>query len=210
MPDGTKVKAEGLNEDQIGDGSSIIAHSEPYRVSVTIEGTADILFHKWDSDEVELKARAAKNSAAKKDNNPENCVYRNKAGELCVTGAYLKGSIREAARYIADPRSPRKSARDLYTAAVIPLEKLVSFGVKDWDYLDRQRALVQRNAITRVRPALLEGWRLTALLQCNVPDLVSPRQLNEVIAKAGLLVGIADGRPTFGRFNVVNFEVLKD
>jgi hypothetical protein len=46
--------------------AQIIAQSEPYVVSVTIEGVADLLFHRWNPEAVDEKARAAKGSAAKK------------------------------------------------------------------------------------------------------------------------------------------------
>ena len=47
-------------------GEDVIRHSEPYSVTVTITGTADLLFHAWNSEAVDEKASAAKNSAGKK------------------------------------------------------------------------------------------------------------------------------------------------
>jgi len=140
------------------DGADAIAFSEPYVAHVTIEGTAAILFHRWSNEAVAEKAAAAKNSRAKKTDNLESYVYRLDSGNLALPGEYLRQSLIGAARFRQDPRSPRKSAMDLFKAAVVPLTELADLDVKDWDYLDRRRVLIQRNAITRERPALKVRW----------------------------------------------------
>ena len=55
-------------------GEEDIAHGQPYTVSVTIEGAADLLFHRWNAEAIETKAASAKNSAAKKTDNVETYV----------------------------------------------------------------------------------------------------------------------------------------
>lgn len=181
---------------------------EPYRVEVTIEGVAPILFHRWNCESVESKSNAKKGSKEKKTDDVESYVYRNPKGELCVPGEYLRGSIVGAAKFQQDPRSPRKSAADLFKATVVSLTELASLGTKDWDYLDKRRVCIQRNAITRSRPAMHEGWKATFILMVNLPEYVSPQLLNTTIQAAGKLIGLGDFRPSFGRFNVIKFELL--
>lgn len=181
----------------------------PYVVEVEIQGTTDILFHRWSNEDVEAKGKAGKNSKAKKTDNLEAYVYRNTDGELCVPGEYLRQAIIAAAKFKPDPRSPRKSAMDLYKAGVVALNNLASLGKKEWDYEDRRRVTIQRNGVTRVRPAMLTGWKATFQLQVLIPEYLDPQSLNETIQQAGRLIGLADFRPTFGRFQVVRFEVMK-
>lgn len=182
----------------------------PYRAEVTIEGVAPILFHRWNCESVESKSKAKKGSAEKKSDDIESYVYRDEKGELAIPGEYLRGAIIGAAKYQQDPRSPRKSAADLFKAAIVSLTPLASLGVKDWDYLDKRRVTIQRNAITRSRPAMKEGWRATFILMVNLPEYVDAQLLNTTIQQAGKLIGLADFRPSFGRFNVVKFDVLDD
>lgn len=189
------------------DGANSV--QEPYMVEVTIEGTADLLFHRWSNEAVEAKAKAAKGSKAKKEDDVESYVYRNDKGEICLPGEYLRQAIIGAAKYKQDPRSPRKSAQDLFKAGVVSLTDLASLGAKEWDYLDRKRVQVQRNAVTRVRPAMLKGWKATLLIQVLLPEYIDPPMLNEVIQQAGRLIGVGDFRPTYGRFVVTKFEVLE-
>lgn len=185
-----------------------LEYSMPYRVGVKIKGDADILFHRWNCDAVEAKGKAAKGSKAKKTDDIESYVYRDAEGELCVPGEYLRQAIITAAKFRQDPRSPRKSAMDLFKAAVISLTPLAGLGVSAWDYEHKCRVQVQRNGITRVRPAIKAGWEVSFVLMVNLPEYVSPELLHSVITDAGRLIGLADFRPTYGRFQVTMFEVL--
>jgi hypothetical protein len=192
-----------------GNGAAVdIAATVPYTVQVTIEGSATLLFHRWDNEAVASKAAAAKNSAAKKRDNIESYVYRCDNGHLGLPGEYIRQSVIGAARYRQDPRSSRKSAIDLFKAGVIALTELADLGVKDWDYIDRRRATVQRSGITRERPALKAGWKATFELLVQTPEYIDQATLLAVLGEAGRLIGVGDFRPTFGRFQVVAFKVL--
>lgn len=201
-------KVVKLDAEQVTNGGEeTIAAGYPYAVSVTISGSAALLFHRWNCDAVEAKSKAAKGSAAKKSDDIESYVYRDDAGMICIPGEYLRQAIIMAAKFRQDPRSPRKSAMDLFKAAIVPLTDLASLGVEEWDYEDRRRVTVQRNGITRIRPAMKPGWCATVDLMVNIPEYVDPILLRQVIDDAGRLIGIGDFRPTFGRFTVSNWAV---
>lgn len=200
------------------DGNDTIALTAPYVAAVTIEGASTLLFHRWSNEAVAEKAAAAKGSAAKKSDDVESYVWRDQDGVICLPGRYLVGSLTDprngAAKYRQDPRSPRKSALDLYRAGVLPLTELApitsagrSAPSAEWDYLDAQRVTVQRAGVTRVRPAFLAGWRAEVQLLVTTPEYVPPNALHDVLAMAGRLVGVGDFRPTYGRFSVVRFDV---
>lgn len=184
-----------------------IGISEPYTASVRLEGVADLLFHRWNCEAVEEKAKAAKGSKAKKSDNVESYVYRNDTGEICLPGEYLRMAIVNAAKYRQDPRSPRKSAMDLYKAGIVVLTQLSTLGKKQWDYEDRRRVVIQRNGINRVRPAMRHGWQAEFEIMVSTPEYIPQRDLMETLGVAGRLVGLGDFRPTYGRFSVTNFTV---
>lgn len=189
-------------------GAATIEAGIPYRVAVQLTGAADLLFHRWNSQAVDEKAKAAKNSKAKKTDDIESYVYRNEAGELCIPGEYVRQAIVYAAKFRQDPRSPRKSAMDLYKAGVVPLTILASTGKTTWDYEDTRRVVVQRSGINRTRPALKAGWKAAFEFLILTPEYIGPMDLHAVLTQAGTLIGIADFRPTFGRFGVTSYEVL--
>lgn len=215
-----KPEPVALGGDVSDAGNDIIAFEQPYRVVVRIVGDAALLFHRWQSDSVAAKAAAAKGSAAKKTDDIESYVWRDANGHLCMPGEYLRGSLVDprngAAKYQQDPRSSRKSALDLFRAGVVALTDqavlIKASGEKaaQWDYVDRRRAVVQRSAITRERPALVEGWSCEIELMVLLPQYIDPKLLHRTLTDAGRLVGVGDFRPTFGRFSVAHFEILSD
>ena len=86
------------------------------------------------------------------------------------------------------------------------LTDLASTGVVDWDFEDKRRVTVQRAGITRTRPAMKAGWRVTLELLVNLPEY--RRHLNDTLVNAGRLIGIGDFRPTYGRFAMAQFGCL--
>jgi hypothetical protein len=202
----TMTKETALGDPTNG-GKATMDLSIPYVAQVSIEGTAPFLFHRWNCEAVEAKANAAKGSKAKKTDDVDSYVYRDARGMLAVPGEYVRQSIIGGARYQQDPRSPRKSAMDLFKAGIVVLDELCSLGVKDWDYLDRRRVQVQRNGVTRVRPAMLAGWKISLALQVLTPEYIQPAALNKALSEAGRLIGVGDFRPSHGRFLVTSFSI---
>ena len=79
---------------------------------------------------------------------------------------------------------------------------------KEWDFVQRARVTVQMSAVTRSRPAFNPGWKATIQIQVAMPQYIPPAMLHQVITEAGQLVGVADFRPTYGRFQVTSFKVV--
>lgn len=203
----TELTALG-GESPTNGGKNTIDYSRPYIATVKIRGTSDLLFNKYDCDAVEVKARAAKGSAAKKTTDPETQVYRDDKKFLCIPGEYFRQSIIHAAKFKQDPRSPRKSAADLYKAGIVVLSDLCSLGLKKWDHLDRRRVTIGgKSAVPRERPCIKKGWEVELQVMVNLPEYIDRDTLHGVIADAGRLIGVGDFRPTFGRYAPVGFKV---
>ena len=186
---------------------SVMALDAGYAVEVVLVGTAPILFHRWDDASVERKARAAKASLAKRSDDVENYVYRTSDGEISIPGKNFKACLREAARSLPDPRSPRKSARDLVQSAVQVQPFIASMGRTDWDCLDTQRVLVQRAAVSRTRPMFREGWSVSFVVVVLAPEFIASDWLHDLVSRAGRFVGLGDFRPDYGRFRMDSFQV---
>jgi hypothetical protein len=187
------------------DGATIINMEQPYSVAVAIMGTADLLFKRWSVEAIEAKAKARKNSEAKKTDDLESYVWRDEQNHICLPGEYLRQAVIHAAKFRQDPRSPRKSAMDLFKAGIISETVLASLGAKKWDFEDRRRVVIQRSGITRVRPAMHAGWKAEFVFTVLTPEYIRPQDLQETLTLAGRLVGVGDFRPTYGRFQVGSF-----
>jgi hypothetical protein len=189
------------------DAKKTIEMDVPYTLEVELEGTAPILFHRWSVEGVEAKSKAAKGSKAKKEDDLETYVYRNDKGELAIPSEYLRMSMVAASKFKQDPRSPRKSAADLVKAGVVCIDELCSTGKKEWDFIDQRRVMIQRNGITRCRPALYTGWKIRCRLNVVLPQYLPSQFMHELIQSAGMFCGLGDFRPTYGRFSVTKFGV---
>jgi hypothetical protein len=204
----TRSEVIAIGPETTNGGKVGIEYAIPYVASTRIVGVADLLFHRWNVEGVATKARAAKGSKAKKSDDLESYVYRDDDGELAIPGEYLRQAVIHAAKFRQDPRSPRKSAMDLFKAGVVCLTPLASLGARDWDYEDRRRVMIQRNGVTRVRPAMRTGWSVEIQLMVNLPEYIPPDALQDVLVNAGRLIGLADFRPTYGRFAMQHFEIV--
>jgi hypothetical protein len=183
-------------------------------LGVTIEGVSKLLMHRYDCEAVATKSKAAKGSSEKKSDNVESYVYRDEDGNLCVPAENLHASLATSAKSFQDPRSPRKSAMDLFKAGVLVLPDLLTLKrpggepYATWDFTDTRRVVVSQSAVSRTRPGLEAGWRLDADIQILLPDLISTPLLRDVLANAGAVVGLCDFRPRFGRFQITRAEVV--
>lgn len=202
-----KASLKVVNTTVTNGAKATIDASQPYVVAVTFEGASDLLFHRWNCESVDAKAAAAKNSKAKKEDDIESYVWRNNDGEICIPGEYFRQSAIHAAKFKQDPRSPRKSAMDLFKAGVVSLTDLASLGTPTWNKLDKRRVMVQRAGINRTRPAMNAGWVAEIQFQILTPEYIDPVMFQDVLSTAGRLVGVGDFRPTYGRFFITNYEV---
>ena len=207
----TKMVSEPTNG-----AKSTVESDIPYVVHVKIIGSADLLLHAWNVESVEAKGKAKKGSDTKKCDDVESYVRRNEDGLICLPSEYVRMSVINSAKFRQDPRSPRKSAMDLFKAGIVslsPLSPIVTREgetTKEWDYDHRCRVQIQRNGITRTRPAFKEGWSAELSLMVNLPGYISPSDLLETLTMAGKVIGVGDFRPSYGRFQVTSFEVQQD
>jgi hypothetical protein len=179
----------------------------PYIFEFTARGIADLLFHGWNCEAIAEKAAAAKGSKAKKGDNIESYVYRDEHGVLAIPCENMRQAMIGAAKSRQDPRSPRKSLRDLASAAITCHERYAPLGRTTWDYEHRCRVQVQRNGVTRCRPAMLKGWEATFTFCVTQPQYISPELMHDLAVYAGMFVGVCDFRPSYGKFQVVRSGV---
>lgn len=207
-------KGIGVVDGQTTGANELIDQQQPYTAIITIRGTADLLLNRFNEEEYTEKAASKKGSSVKKTDVPENRVYRNREGEVCLPGLYLTNSIVAAGKYKTDPRNARQSMMQLVKAVLIPDEDLCPVisvtgetTKEGWDYLDRRGANIQRSRIVRVRPAFFKGWTCQFVVTVLEPEYIAPDLLQELAGYAGRFGGLGDFRPTYGRFQVIAFEV---
>jgi hypothetical protein len=155
------------------------AAPDPYVVDLTIRGTRPILFH----------PRATGDSC-----------HRTEDGNVAIPGEFLRTSLVGA----------RRSHEDafLWKEEVTSLVEMADTGLREPDYFDERKATYRGQAVKRLRPALREGWTASFRLRVRSTDLIPVDVLRAALTEAGE-AGIGDLRPSFGRYEVVRFELEK-
>jgi len=124
--------------------------------------------------------------------------------------SWIEGTVRDGARKF-------RKGKDVIAGLVclddvIPLEYgkkaktpealYTQTGAVDWRYI-----VIGRVKVMRARPRF-DTWSLTFRVQI-VTEVVSVESVKDALMKAGLVCGVGDYRPKFGRFAVTSFEEVK-
>jgi hypothetical protein len=177
-----------------------------YKINSTIEGIAPVLFNRV----VTLKGGRGKPTPGQEEEAAKDRVYRNANG-LYLPAANLKRALR-----IGSVRAALKIGRGSFEpyirAAVFIEPPELEFGKDVPDFMLPSYVRIPpgtRGAlIYKVRPGLNAGWKVSAVF--NVfDDRIEEDKLKMALESAGLLIGVCDWRPEYGRFVVNKWEVSK-
>jgi hypothetical protein len=184
-----------------------------YEVKATIEGIAPILFNRFTEEamkSLDHRETGGVRTMEGKEQEALNRVYRNGNGLYCpaanlkksLLNGITKGNIKEG----------RGSARPYVEATVFIKPQEIEFGKQEPDFVHECTGRIPPKSGARVilrRPGLREGWVLSFMMVVT-DDRRSSDQLRRGLEEAGLLIGLCDGRPEFGRFIVKDWEVIKN
>lgn len=191
-----------------------------YTVSVSVEGIAPLLQHRYPLPDFESLTKGGKKQTGETDYTQEwhSYLYVNSSGEVFQPATHFDGCLVKASAGYKIQGQRGKTYSQLFKGNVFCSPDEILHGVKEPEtldtdadkqlYLDLRPVVIQRARVARIRPCFKPGWKLDfeiVVLDDQIPHNV----LNEVLQLAGRTVGIGDFRPRFGRFMVTQFEVQK-
>jgi len=74
-------------------------------------------------------------------------------------------------------------------------------------FVSRESVVVNRNRVMRTRP-IFHDWEIEFTVH-YLPDILTGDQIVEFVNTAGLVIGLSDWRPKYGRFVVTKVEHIK-
>lgn len=138
----------------------------------------------------------------------EGGLYLNDAGRVIVPSNMIEGAITEGAK---------KSKRGKLAKAgmfVVDDALLEYDGPQDakglWQdrrFVDQRIVKVGMARVLRTRP-IFRDWRFKFVLN-YLPDVLNRHEIVEAISVAGVLIGLGEMRPRYGRYDVANAVDLK-
>jgi hypothetical protein len=188
-------------------------------VQIEIEGIAPILFNRFTE---EAQAKLEKGSQGKpattqgRIDEAYTKVYRNGGPEIGVPTVNIKKCLLLGCKS-AKIKLGRASAVPYMKAVLFPTEEFAvirdaqgkAYTEPDGIHSCTGRIPPVKGSIAVIRrPYCVSGWLMPFGLQI-FDDRVPPDMVQEALIEAGVMVGLCDHRPDFGRFKVVSFEETK-
>ena len=182
-----------------------------YRVKFTLVGIAPLLFNAWTKeaiDKLRTGATGGKMSPQEREEEALSKVYRNGDG-LYLPGDNLEACLFQGTKKAALKRG-RASLAPFVQAAVFCEDREMSLGAKEPDGIHEVvgRRPPRTGGAVLIRRPILNAWSVSGTFLV-ADDALDPGQLREALDAAGLVAGLCDWRPKYGRFRVADFEVVR-
>jgi hypothetical protein len=173
-----------------------------------IEGIAPILFNQM-TDEVKESIGQGKtggrSSVEVRRKLAEKKAYRNKEGLYCPAGSIKRAMILASSK--ASLKYGKKALGPFLEALVFIEPMEIPFHEKKHHFIDERVGRIPPRTGGRqiiYRPGLNTGWKL-AFTVVLVDDRIPADHVKSALQEAGILQGLCDGRPEFGRFKVTEW-----
>lgn len=180
-----------------------------YEITGQIEGVADILFHRFTEeakDKLDNNVTGGTRTPEQAQTEAGTFVYRDDRG-LVLPADNLNRALVQGCQK-ASLKEGKKGLASLVEATVF-VQGAMPFGVTEPDYIHecsgRRPPRTGGRCVIR-RSAMRAGWKLPFKLAVT-DDRRNPDSLRLGLEHAGLLVGLGDWRPKFGRFIVTVWQV---
>ena len=183
-----------------------------YQVDATIEGIAKYLYGKWTKEakkSLQEGTGGGRKSTSDREQEALEKACRNNNG-LYLPAQDMEACLVQGVK-MAKLKEGRSSAAPYVEATVYVKEREIEFGKQEPDFLHEalgKRPPKRGGACIILRPGLNEGWRLSFTLIVT-DDRRAPDLLRRGLEDAGLLVGLGEWRPKYGRFILTKWEVKK-
>lgn len=197
------------------------------KFAVKIKGVAPLLMQRYPLFEALGQVKKTRTSAFD-ISEYKNCLYLTDKDEVYQPSVHFEQSMLKASSSFKIPGKGKTTWKSWINSNVLvqPDEVLHGLTAKDFEAVKDvesrpyrggllleaggraglfiSRVVIQRSAVPKVRPIILE-WELEFTLN-TLSDECNKSILREILEKAGIEKGIGDWRPKFGRFKVINFK----
>mgnify|MGYP001312207912 CR=1 FL=1 len=183
------------------------------RINFEIEGIVPILFNRF-TEAAQLALEKGSSGGGKKTKEKsmveaEGKVYRSQDGKFIgIPALNLKKTILNGCQ-MAKIKYGKGTAVPYLRAIMFIETDFLSFGVNGPDDIHECTGNIppgpKGHKVIIRRPFLNAGWKLSGVILI-VDDRIDPSLVKASLEEGGLLVGLCDHRPEYGRFKVNKFE----
>jgi hypothetical protein len=172
-------------------------------IMVEIEGTTALLMNRF--PEVEIRTPKAKRTDEQYDiqKDVERALYKDDEIGCFVPNSWIEACLRETAKTFKAARG-KGTLKKIVLASVFIEPERIALNKKTYDEMDIRPVVIMKNRIVRGRPRF-NHWNLQFTLTYD-ENRIDYQTLRQLVGEAGVINGIGDYRPRFGRFHIVRFD----
>lgn len=176
-----------------------------YELKGKMIGIVPILFNRLlDEAKIQIEERKSGRKKTREESIQQayEKVYR-QDGYLGVPALNVKKALLEGSSMLKQKRQRTALCRYLQ-GAVFFKDSFLSFGVSEPDLIHEEtgRRPPKTGAPIQIfRPAIREGWELSFILVVY-EDTIADSEIKDAFEYTGLMVGICEHRPEYGRFRI--------
>jgi hypothetical protein len=184
------------------------------RIEFEIEGIVPILFNRFtekNQDYLIKRSSGKKKSVEESREEAMEKVYRTGNGDIGIPALNLRKSILNGCR-MAKLKFGKGSAEPYLRAIMFISPEILQLDRKNPDGIHECAGNIPpgpkgHKAMIR-RPYCEAGWKFKGIIEL-VDSRIDKTIIEESLKEAGMLVGLCDHRPEYGRFKVLKFEECK-
>lgn len=171
------------------------------QATVKIRGIAPLLMNKYSMEENEQEEAKRRDAQRDYARDADKALYKNEKG-CFAPSSWVEASLRETAKEFKG--KGRGSLKNTVLSSVFIEPEEIPLNKETYDAIDRRPAVIQRQRIVRSRPRF-DSWELEFVVNYD-EKRINKEVLKQILTEAGMVKGIGDYRPKFGRFELVEFS----
>lgn len=173
------------------------------KIKVKVKGIAPLLMNKFYIPDNKESKRGKKVYEPKGE--AEKKTYRDENGNLYLPNKHFKASMVKASSDFK--MSGKKTYKDYIKSGIFITPEQIILDKQDY-IIHEEPVVIQRARVMSWRPRFNE-WTCEFVIEIT-DDMINPSTINEILEMAGRYKGVGDYRPEYGRFTILNFEVVKE
>ena len=182
-----------------------------YRIKASIQGIAPMCFNRPGEalqGSLETGRTGGRRTREEAIAEAEARVYKNGQG-LYIPATWVKKSMLNGCT-LADLKQGRRGFYPYLAGGVFIVEREIPLGKETFDFMHERWGRIPpgpKGAAAWLRnPGVKEGWEASFTLMV-ADNTLGQDSIKAALEQAGMLVGLGNGRPDFGRFIVTGWEV---
>jgi len=183
-----------------------------YKIRGKLQGTADLLFNQFTPEATEQIRTRTSGGSFTDDQRTDEAIKKcplDPDGNAIISSWMLKRVIADGAK-AGNVKIGRKSLAPFLIATVF-VDGFIHLTPNHYDYIHEipgKRPPKTGGACLIKRPAFKTGW-IAAFDLMVMDDRINAEQIRTSLEEAGIYVGIGSWRPEYGRFILIDWEVIR-